>query len=339
MEQNLEQYLEPWNPGNQAAPFYNCPFPSHSDRGTVEDTMFSCCLPVCRGRGLKRGSDESICQRARRWVRTQSRRRVWPFSRRNPKSSTYVKKEQQLLEESPCDMGSSEGPVSHTTEGQDRPEVRVATWASGEPEPVDGQPGTPPPKLPTLFWPPTPKPTRFYRPPTPKHPRFHRQRKVFTRDLDYGAHVNQTGQEHLKPKEAEPKARAQEAKATPPDAELEASSPPEFLPPPAASRAAAVEPGPAPDKPSLEPMLAPASEEELPVEGPAQGPLVECAQAVRRDNLVFFLFFSFFVLFFCSPCFGSIFYLLMFIVWWRFWRIVAFIILFFLFLPFISPIV
>ncbi|KAK1335210.1 hypothetical protein QTO34_004794 [Cnephaeus nilssonii] len=111
-----------------------------------------------------------------------------------------------------------------------------------------------------------------------------------------------------KPNEAEPKARAQEAKAAPPDAELEASPPPEFLPPPAASPAAAVEPGPAPEEteeteapppldeePSLEPMLAPASEEELPVGGPAQGPLVECAHLVLRAKLVSPLLFEIFL--------------------------------------------
>ncbi|XP_054583612.1 uncharacterized protein LOC129151740 [Eptesicus fuscus] len=151
---------------------------------------------VCRGRGLKRGSDESICQRARRWVRTQSRRRLWPFSRRNPKSSTYVKKEQQLLEEDP---------MSHTTKRQGRREVRVATWGCGEPRPVDGQPGTLPPNMPRFFGPVTPKQPRFPRPPSPKQPWFNRQLTIFTRDLDYSAHVNQTGPEHLEAKEAEPK--------------------------------------------------------------------------------------------------------------------------------------
>ncbi|XP_054583616.1 uncharacterized protein LOC129151744 [Eptesicus fuscus] len=188
------------------------------------------------------------------------------------------------------------------------------------------------------------------RPPTPKHPRFHRQRKVFTRDLDYGAHVNQTGQEHLEPKEAEPKAPAQEADEAPPvtpevhpeeqDAELEASPAPELSPPPAASPAAAVEPGPAPEEteapapldeePSLEPMLAPASEEELPVEGPAQGPLVECAHPVPRDSLVsdLFLLFSLFILFLCSLCCDLLFDLFIYLIW-GFWGIFAFIIFFF----------
>lgn len=102
--------------------------------------------------------------------------------------------EQQLLEEDPRAMSSSEGLVSHTTQGQGRPEVSVATWGSGEPGPVDGQPGTPPPK-----------PPRLPRHPTPKQPRFNRQLKVFTSDLDYGDHGNQTGPEPLEPKEAEPK--------------------------------------------------------------------------------------------------------------------------------------
>ena len=113
--------------------------------------------------------------------------------------------EQQLAEEEPCDMGSSEGPVSHTTEGQERSEVSVATWGSGDPGPVDGQPGTPPPEPPRLFRPPTPKQPRFPMPPTLKQPRFNRQLKVFTSDLYCGAHVNQTGLEHPEPKETEPK--------------------------------------------------------------------------------------------------------------------------------------
>ncbi|KAK1334534.1 LOW QUALITY PROTEIN: hypothetical protein QTO34_005540, partial [Cnephaeus nilssonii] len=300
-------------PGNQAA--HSITAPSHLTRiKTLGRTpCFRVVSPCAEDRGLKRGSDESIFRRARRWIRTQSRRRLGPFARRERESSTCVKKEQQLLEESPCDMGP--GPVSHTTEGQDRPEVRVATWASGEPGPVDGQPGTPPRQPPRLFWPPTPKPTRFHRPPTPKHPWFHRQRKVFTRDLDYGAHVNRLARSTWNPKEAEPKGEklgnmdmqalgdlfsspnsstspggrggsSCHTKVHPEDrnAELEAPPPPELSPPPAASPAAAVEPGPAPEEteapapldeePSLEPMLAPASEEELPVEGPAQGPLL-----------------------------------------------------------------
>ncbi|XP_054583622.1 skin secretory protein xP2-like [Eptesicus fuscus] len=151
-----------------------------------------------------------------------------------------------------------------------------------------------------------------------------------------------------------PKAPAQEVDVVPvtpkvhpelQDAELEASPAPELSPPPAASPAAAVEPGPAPEEteapapldeePSLEPMLAPASEEELPVEGPAQGPLVECAHPVIRakrvshSRLEIFLLFSVFILLFiCSPWRDSVLYLLMFIIWVIFWGI-AFIIFFF----------
>nr|KAF6331894.1 hypothetical protein mPipKuh1_008197 [Pipistrellus kuhlii] len=158
--------------------------------------MFSCCLPVSRGQGrgrsLKRGSEDSTFRYARLRIRTQSRRRLWPFARRDRESSTRVKEEQQVVEENPRTMSCIEEPVSHTTEGQERPEVSVATWGSGDPGPVDGQPGTPPPK-----------PPRRFRPPTPKQPRFNRQLKVFTSDLDYSSHVNQTGPEHLESKEAE----------------------------------------------------------------------------------------------------------------------------------------
>ncbi|KAK1334520.1 hypothetical protein QTO34_005526 [Cnephaeus nilssonii] len=137
-------------------------------------------------------------------------------------SSTQVKVEQQVVEEDSFPMSSSEGPVSHTTEGQDRPEVSVATWVSGQPGPVDGHRRTPPLK-----------PLRPHEPSTSK-----------PEDLE---------PKEAEPKEAEPKAPAQEAEAAPPvtpevhpeeqDAELEASPPPELSPPPAASPAAAVEPG------------------------------------------------------------------------------------------------
>ncbi|KAK1334465.1 hypothetical protein QTO34_005471, partial [Cnephaeus nilssonii] len=209
-------------PGNQAATFYNCPFPSHSDRDVGEDTMFSCCLPVSPGRGLKRGSDESIFRRARRWIRSQPRRRLWPFARWDLERSTKIKMEQQLVEEDSFPLSRSEGPVSHTTEGQGRPEVRVVTWAAGEPGP--GSPG--------LHKPPTSKPLSPYR-----------QMPIFYDDLKRYAPVNITILEDLEPNEAEPNAPAQEAEEAPPDAELEAPPPPELSPPPAASPAAAVEPG------------------------------------------------------------------------------------------------
>nr|KAF6331920.1 hypothetical protein mPipKuh1_008219 [Pipistrellus kuhlii] len=233
-------------------------------------------------------------------------------------------------------MGHNESQVSHTTAGQERPEVSVATWGSGEPGPVDGQPRTS-----------LPMPRRLFGPLTPEQTRFNRQLKVFPSDLDYGAHVNQTGLKYLHPKKAKPKAPALpvilEVYSEEEDVELEESPPPENLPPPAASPAAAVEPGLAPEEteapppldeePSMEPMLDLASEEELPLEGPAQGPLVECDQPVPRDNLVFFLFFSLFILFICVPCHGSIFSLLMFIAW----GFIAFIILSFLSLSLFFP--
>ncbi|KAK1334601.1 hypothetical protein QTO34_005608 [Cnephaeus nilssonii] len=229
-------------------------------------------------------------------------------------SSTQIKVEQQLVEEDPFPMSRSEGPVSHTTEGQGRPEVSVATWASGEPGPVDGWRRTPPPK-----------PSRPNMPTTSKPLSPNMQMAIFNSMLKYYASVNDTRLEDLEPKEAEPKAPAQEA--APPvtpevhpeetDAELEAPPPPELPPPPAASPAAAVEPGPAPDEteapppleeePSLEPMLVPASEEELLAEEPVQGPLVKWAHPVPREKLVIpplldlFRFFYFFILFLCSP--------------------------------------
>ncbi|XP_070286060.1 uncharacterized protein [Myotis yumanensis] len=258
--------------------------------------MFSCCVPVCRRRGLKRGSDESVFRRARHWIRALPRRRLWPFAQRHPESSTYVKTEQQVVEEDPRALGSSEGPVSHTTEGQNQPEVCVANRGSEEPGPVDGQQEPPPPKPPRLPRPHPPKPPRPNKPPTSKPLSPNTRMAIFNKVLERHARISNTIREDLEPREAEPKAPAQEAEAAPPetpevspkeqDAELGASPPPELSPPPAASPAAAEEPGPAPDQteappmpneePSLEPVLVPPSEEELPVEGPAQGPLVEC---------------------------------------------------------------
>nr|KAF6331887.1 hypothetical protein mPipKuh1_008190 [Pipistrellus kuhlii] len=169
-------------------------------------------------------------------------------------------------------MSKSEWPVSHTPEGQDRPEVRVATWASGEPGPVSGWRRTPPPKPPGRHKPTTSKPS------SPNT-----QMAIFNYDLECSAPVNNTGQEDLEP------TPAQEAEAAPPDADLESSPPAELSPSPAASPAAAVEPGPAPEEteapplldeePFLEPMLVPASEKELPMEGPAQGPKAPAQEA------------------------------------------------------------
>ncbi|CAK6434021.1 unnamed protein product [Pipistrellus nathusii] len=141
-------------------------------------------------------------------------------------------------------MSSSEEPVSHITKDQSRPEVRVATWGSGEPGLVSV--------------------TR--RPPTPKQARVDRQLKIFNCIIEHGAYIKRTGPADLEPKEAESKGlEAQEAEAAPlvtPDvhleeqnAELEACPPPDLLPPPAASPAVAVEPGPAPDKTEAPPLL------------------------------------------------------------------------------------
>nr|KAF6433838.1 hypothetical protein HJG59_008890 [Molossus molossus] len=110
-----------WNPGNQAATFSNCPYPAHLGTDIGEDTMFSCCLPVTRGRGLKRGSDESRFGRGRRWTWTPPRR-LWPFSRRDLESSTQNKEDRQMTNEDLRPMSTNEGQVSLTMEGHSRPE-------------------------------------------------------------------------------------------------------------------------------------------------------------------------------------------------------------------------
>ncbi|KAK1342016.1 hypothetical protein QTO34_016769 [Cnephaeus nilssonii] len=132
---------------------------------------------------------------------------------------------------------------------------------------------------------PPPEPHKPHQPPTSKPLSPNRRKAFFNSVLQCCACGNRTRTEDLEPKEAEPKAPAQGADVAPPVTskvhaeELEA---PEPVPPPAASPAAAVEPGPAPDtteappaleeEPSPGPLLVPASEEELPVEAPTQGP-------------------------------------------------------------------
>ncbi|XP_054575904.1 basic proline-rich protein-like [Eptesicus fuscus] len=299
--------------------------------------MFSCCLPVSRGRCLQRGSEESVFSRGRRWIRTWTQRkgRLWPFSRRRRSESPtrakerpqLVKEEPQLVHEDPRPMPSREGPVSHTTEGQRRPEVRVAAWGSGEPGPMGAGRRTPPPE-----------PHRPHQPPTwmPFSP--NTRRLLFNSGLPcFGPWL----EDLLEPMEAEPKAPAQGAHVAPPvtpkvhpeelEAELEACAPPEPVPPPAASPAAAVEPGPAPDtteappaleeEPSPGPLPVPASEEELPVEVPTQGPLVECPHPVPRGKLVCppLLDISFSLLFlFCFYVLHSVLSFLIFSLLWAF---------------------
>nr|KAF6369062.1 hypothetical protein mMyoMyo1_010467 [Myotis myotis] len=216
--------------------------------------MFSCCLPVSRGRCLKRSCDEIVFSRGRCWIQTQSRRRLWPFSWRDPENSTQAKKRQQLVKEEqklvhddPRPTASREEPGSHIPEGHSRPEVNVATWGSGEPGPMGAGRRTPPPE-----------PPRPHKPPTSKPLSPNRQMAIFSCILQCCGCVNRTRPEDLEPKEAEPKAPAQGADAAPPvtpttahpeelEAELEACAPSKPLPPPAASIAAAAEPGLASD--------------------------------------------------------------------------------------------
>nr|KAF6331886.1 hypothetical protein mPipKuh1_008189 [Pipistrellus kuhlii] len=205
--------------------------------------------------------------------------------------------------------------MSHTTEGQERPEVSVATWGSGDPGPVDGQPGTPPPK-----------PPRPHKPPNLKPRSSNRRMATFNSVLEHYACINRSRPGDLEPMEAESKeaepemaeskdieskrkkvgswgwfgwggpSPAQEVEAAPPvkpevypEVELEVCPPAELLPPREASPDAAVEPGPAPEEteapppldgePSLEPVLVPASKEALPVEDPTQGPKTPAQEA------------------------------------------------------------
>nr|KAF6433849.1 hypothetical protein HJG59_008901 [Molossus molossus] len=284
--------------------------------------MFSCCLPVSRRRDLQNGSNESIYRRAHRWARTQPRR-LWPFSRRDTESSSQVI-EEQLVDGDP--VSTSEGQVSHTMEGQGRPEVSVATWESVEPGPKDSLIETPPQKPPRLHSPPPLKPPRLASPLT-----------LSDSNLEPHIQDQRTRSKNLEPKKAEPKAPAQEAELTSSlpyvlhrdesisgsdlgaSQDMEGYLPPTLVPPPAATPAAALEPGPAwaasPDLAEAAPPLAegpsagndpvPVSEEELPQDHPplpAPEQLVELAVALPPEFVLpplldFFLLFSLIVMF------------------------------------------
>ncbi|XP_054583609.1 uncharacterized protein LOC129151736 [Eptesicus fuscus] len=84
-----------------------------------------------------------------------------------------------------------------TSEGQSRPEVRVARWWAGEPGPVDGRTRSPPRKRPRPHCPPHPKPLRL-------------QRQLLIPTLDHGVHLQTARPRDLERREAEPKAPAQE---------------------------------------------------------------------------------------------------------------------------------
>nr|KAF6433889.1 hypothetical protein HJG59_008938 [Molossus molossus] len=356
-----------WNPGHQALTFSNCPYPAHLGTDIGEDTMFSCCLPVTRGRGLKRGSDESRFRRGRRWTWTPPRH-LWPFSRRDLESSTQNKEDRQLANEDPHPMSTNEGQVSLTMEGQSRPEVSVATWAAGDPGLVDGRGRRiPPPKPPRLHRPqPIPKPPSLHRPPTPPCPKMDRQLKVFNCNWELGDDVKWTRPDDLEPKEAEPRAPAQGAEPAvvrprEPDAETDPKGcpVPEALPPPAAAAAEALEPGPAwaasPDLaeappplaegPCPEPALVPASGEELPQDhppGPTPELLVEGAQPDASEAFALppltdlFLLFSFVLMFIFSPWRDSVFTFFTFMMW-GLWGSLLLSFSFFFFLAFIFP--
>ncbi|KAF6125229.1 hypothetical protein HJG60_009750 [Phyllostomus discolor] len=91
--------------------------------------------------------------------------------------------EQQLVNEDPHSVSTSEGQVYHMTKGQNRPKVTVATWRSGDPGPMDGWRRTPPLKLPGL----------------------HSQFTISSCSLEHSAHIKHTRLNDLEPKEAESK--------------------------------------------------------------------------------------------------------------------------------------
>nr|KAF6433842.1 hypothetical protein HJG59_008894 [Molossus molossus] len=248
-------------------------------------------------------------------------------------------------------------------EGRSRPEVSEATWGSGDPG--LGQGGIPSPELPSLYRPPNPKLPRRH-PTIPKQPRMGTKVRFFTCDLELGADVKWTRPDDLEPKEAEPRAPAQEAEPAvvrprEPDAgtDPEGCPVPEALPPPAAAAAEALEPGPAwaasPDLaeappplaegPSLGPTLVPASEEGLPLKissGPAPEQLAETACHRPSGKLVLphfvdiLLLFFFIFTFWASPWRDSVIYFFVFIFQGIFGSF-SFTLVFFLLLCFLSP--
>nr|KAF6331916.1 hypothetical protein mPipKuh1_008215 [Pipistrellus kuhlii] len=118
-------------------------------------------------------------------------------------SSTRIKEQQELVEEEPPPPPHvpQRELVSHTTEGQGRPEVSVATWAAGEPGPVGRLRRRPPP----------PKPPRPNKPPTLKPLSPNTRRAIFSPILRlHYTHVDRSRPEDLEPQQAEPQGEEEE---------------------------------------------------------------------------------------------------------------------------------
>ncbi|KAK1342013.1 hypothetical protein QTO34_016766 [Cnephaeus nilssonii] len=167
---------------------------------TLERTpCFRVVSPCPEADASREAAMESVFSLGRRWIRTRTQRQG--RLRRHSESSTRakerpkrVKEEPQLVHEDPSPTPSREGPVSHTTEGQRRPEVRAATWGSGEPGPMGAGRRTPPPE-----------PHRPHQPPTSKLLSPNRRKALFNSVLQCCACGNRTRTEDLEPKDAEPK--------------------------------------------------------------------------------------------------------------------------------------
>ncbi|KAK1342017.1 hypothetical protein QTO34_016770, partial [Cnephaeus nilssonii] len=273
----------------------------------------------------QRGSDESVFSRGRRWIRTRTQRqgRLWPFSRRRHSEVT-----QEVCSGQATALIPPEQPMSPPVFWGAHPAKERPKQVKEEPQLVMKTPAPPSREGPgegLLHRATQAPPASNLEALSPN-----RRMALFNSVLQCCACGNRTRTEDLEPKEAEPKgekwAHQPRGQTAPPvtskvhpeeGAELSELEDSRARAPPAASPAAAVEPGPAPDiteappaleeEPSPGPLLVPASEEELPVEAPTQGPPVECPHPVPRGKLVcpplldISVFFIVLILFLCSP--------------------------------------
>ena len=138
---------------------------------------------------------EAAVSRARLESSQSAEITVMQSSTRAKERPQLVKEEPQLVHEDPRPTPSREGPVSHTTEGQSRPDVRVATWGPGEPGPMGAGTWTPPPE---------PQPHRPHEPPTSKPLSPNRRRALFSLVRHCCGCRNLTRPEDPEPQEAEP---------------------------------------------------------------------------------------------------------------------------------------
>ncbi|XP_076975150.1 uncharacterized protein LOC143648711 isoform X2 [Tamandua tetradactyla] len=80
--------------------------------------MFSCCLPVGRGRGLRRPHGDSLLRRCRRWL-SSCPRNLWPCTRGTHRTSTR-KRGPELDDYDFYTIPVTTRPVDHTNSSAQR---------------------------------------------------------------------------------------------------------------------------------------------------------------------------------------------------------------------------